>query len=37
MKKVICDNCERETDDYVIDYFGFISCKECDDGWNEEK
>ena len=36
VEKVICDNCEQETDDYVVDFFGFISCKNCSDDWDEE-
>ena len=36
VKKVICDNCEQETDDSVVDFFGFISCKNCSDDWDEE-
>lgn len=35
MKKVICDECEQETEDYEVDYFGFISCKNCSDSWNK--
>lgn len=35
MKKVICDDCEQETEDYEVDMFGFISCKSCSDYWKE--
>ena len=34
MKKVICDECEQETDDYTIDFFGFITCNKCGEYWD---